>query len=45
MADRTQFIAVTDGERRKIGPFDIEFLPVTHSVPQGFALAFHTPRV
>ena len=24
---------VTDGERRKIGPFDVEFIPVTHSVP------------
>jgi ribonuclease J len=44
VADRTQFIVVRDGERRKIGPFDIEFLPVTHSVPQGFALAFHTPQ-
>jgi ribonuclease J len=44
VADRTQFIVVKDGERRKIGPFDIEFLPVTHSVPQGFALAFHTPQ-
>ena len=33
-----------DGERRKIGPFDVEFIPVTHSVPHGFATAFHTPQ-
>ena len=37
-------VAVQDGERRQIGPFDVEFIPVTHSVPNGFALAFHTPQ-
>jgi ribonuclease J len=41
---RTELIVVTDGERRMIGPFDVEFLPVTHSVPHGFATAFHTPQ-
>jgi ribonuclease J len=41
---RTQFIPVRDGERRQIGPFDVEFIPVTHSVPHGFATAFHTPQ-
>jgi ribonuclease J len=41
---QTQLIAVADGERRKIGPFDVEFIPVTHSVPHGFATAFHTPQ-
>jgi ribonuclease J len=41
---RTKLIAVKDGERRKIGPFDVEFIPVTHSVPHGFATAFHTPQ-
>ncbi len=44
VADRTELVPVADGERREIGPFDIEFLPVTHSVPFGFALAFHTPQ-
>ncbi len=37
-------VVVGDGERRPIGPFDCEFLPVTHSVPHGFATAFHTPQ-
>jgi ribonuclease J len=36
------FIEVTDGERRRIGPFEVEFIPVTHSVPSAYALAFHT---
>jgi ribonuclease J len=44
LLSRTELIPVADGERRKIGPFDIEFIPVTHSVPEGFALAFHTPH-
>ncbi len=44
LADRTELIAVRDGERRQIGPFDIEFIPVAHSVPNGFALAIHTPQ-
>lgn len=44
LSDRTEFIAVADGERRRIGPFDIEFIPVTHSVPHGFATAIHTPQ-
>jgi ribonuclease J len=41
---RTQMFPVHDGERRRIGPFDVEFIPVTHSVPHGFATAFHTPQ-
>jgi len=44
LLDRTDFIPVQDGERRNIGPFDVEFIPVTHSVPHGFATAFHTPQ-
>ena len=44
MLNRTTLIPVADGERRRIGPFDVEFIPVTHSVPHGFATAFHTPQ-
>jgi ribonuclease J len=44
LLERTELIAVADGERRQIGPFDVEFIPVTHSVPHGFATAFHTPQ-
>lgn len=39
----TEFIPVEDGERRRIGPFDCQFVPVTHSVPHGFATAIYTP--
>jgi ribonuclease J len=41
---RTQLVTVADGERRKIGPFDVEFIPVTHSVPYAHAIALHTPQ-
>ena len=41
---QTEFIPVADGERRQIGPFDCEFIPVTHSVPHGFATAVHTEQ-
>jgi ribonuclease J len=44
MLDRTEFITVTDGERVRIGPIDCQFIPVTHSVPHGFAIAFFTPE-
>jgi len=44
LLDRTRLVVVKDGETHKIGPFDIEFIPVAHSVPHGFALAFHTPQ-
>lgn len=32
------------GERITTGPFDIEFVAVTHSIPDGLAVAFHTPH-
>ena len=44
LLDRTELVPVQDGERRRIGPFDVEFLPVTHSVPHGFATIFRTPQ-
>ena len=44
LMEHTTLVAVRDGERRRIGPCDVEFIPVTHSVPHSFALAFHTPQ-
>jgi ribonuclease J len=34
---------VEAGDRITTGPFDIEFVGVTHSIPDGFGVAFHTP--
>jgi len=44
LTDRATFVEVQDGEKRTVGPFEVEFIPVTHSVPHGFATAFHTPQ-
>lgn len=44
LAERAEFVEVRDGERRAIGPFEVEFIPVTHSVPHGFATAFFTSQ-
>jgi ribonuclease J len=43
MLSQTELIPVADGEVRTIGPVECEFVPVTHSVPHGFAVAYHTP--
>ena len=40
----TELRVVADNERVQIGPFDVEFLPVTHSVPHAHAIAVHTPQ-
>jgi len=44
LLDRTELIEVHDGERRRIGVFDVEFVPVTHSVPRGFATVIRTAQ-
>lgn len=41
---RTELITVADNARVEIGPFDVEFIPVTHSVPHAHAIAVHTPQ-
>ncbi len=41
--DQTELIPVVDGEIRRIGPVEAEFVPVTHSVPHAFAVAYRTP--
>lgn len=35
---------ISDGDRLDVGPFDCEFLPVTHSIPSGNITAFHTDQ-
>ncbi len=44
LMDRTELRPIRDGDRRRIGPFDCEFLPVTHSIPSGNITAFHTAQ-
>jgi len=41
---RTSLNVVTDGQRLMIGSFDVEFIPVTHSVPHAHSVAVHTPQ-
>lgn len=42
-APKIPFHVVPSGGRVKIGPFDVEFLPVAHSIPDSHALALRTP--
>jgi ribonuclease J len=39
---RIELIPVADGASVPIGPFTVEFIPVTHSVPHAHAIAVHT---
>ncbi|MSO50123.1 MAG: ribonuclease J [Acidobacteria bacterium] len=39
-----RLISVAPRQRIEIGPFTIEFLRVTHSIPDAMALAIHTPQ-
>jgi ribonuclease J len=39
----TQLVTVRPRERVTVGPFTIEFIRVTHSIPDCVALAIHTP--
>jgi ribonuclease J len=43
LLDRTTLVPVRDGDRIDIGPFDVEFVPIAHSVPHAFATAYRTP--
>lgn len=44
LLDGIDLIPVGDHEQHSIGPFDIEFLPVTHSVPGGLISSIGTPQ-
>ncbi len=41
---RTTLIPIGDHDRIRIGSFDCEFIPVTHSVPYGLMSAIRTPQ-
>jgi ribonuclease J len=41
--DRTRLTTVRPTDRVAVGPFTIEFIRVTHSIPDCVALAIHTP--
>src|SRR5499426_3440833 len=41
--ERTQLVPVHPRDRVEVGPFAIEFIRVTHSMPDCVALAIHTP--
>ena len=42
--DQADLRVINDHDQHRIGPFDCEFLPVTHSIPSGNITAFHTPQ-
>ncbi len=44
LIDRAELCVVNDGDRMDVGPFDCEFIPVTHSIPSGNITAFHTDQ-
>lgn len=35
---------IATGQRLKLGPFDIEYVPVAHSIPESNAMAIRTPH-
>ena len=41
---RCDMIPVADLETVEVGPFKVEFIPVTHSVPHAHAIAVHTAQ-
>ncbi|WP_306147018.1 MULTISPECIES: ribonuclease J [unclassified Roseibium] len=42
-AEEVPVTVVRQGERHKIGPFDVEFVAMAHSIPEPCALAIRTP--
>lgn len=43
-APKVELKEVTPGERFRLGPFEIEYVPVAHSIPESNALAIRTPH-
>jgi ribonuclease J len=44
LTKKTDMQPVSDGDTVTIGPFGVEFIPVTHSVPHAHAIAIHTAQ-
>ena len=44
LENRTSFQVLSDGDRLRLGPFDVEVLPITHSVPQSLCVVLHTDQ-
>jgi Predicted hydrolase of the metallo-beta-lactamase superfamily len=42
-APKVELKEIAPGQRIKVGPFDIEYVPVAHSIPESNALAIRTP--
>ena len=40
---RAYTLTVTEGQHERIGPFDLEFIAVNHSIPDALAVAIRTP--
>ena len=40
---RPYTLEVEEGHRERVGPFDCEFVPVNHSIPDALAVAIRTP--
>jgi ribonuclease J len=43
-APKIELNEIVPNERLKLGPFDIEYVPVAHSIPESNALAIRTPH-
>ena len=41
---KCDMIAVADNDEIEVGPFRVEFIPVTHSVPHAHSIAVHTAQ-
>ncbi len=40
---KLNFKTVVDGQKEKIGPFEVEFITVNHNIPDSFAVKIKTP--
>lgn len=43
LLDRATLIEVTPGTRTQVGPFDVSFIRINHSIPDAVAVALRTP--